>query len=170
MWRALYASIDALSRACAYLAGAAIMVIALMQICEIVLRNVFDISLPFVWEYAAYMHVGAVFLAAAYTLRTGGQIQVTLLREVAPRLFPWLSTTVGLVISAFVSYALIKFAYGYAVTGRTSGTINNLPLVYPAFFMAFGASMLTLQLLLRLVHVALGTPEQLPWTGSAASE
>lgn len=170
MWQSIYRSIDLISKVCVYISGAALMAIALMQIGEIILRNFFGISLPFVWEYAAYFHAGAVFLAAAFTLRTGGQIQVTILREVSPVLFRFLSTLVGLLISAFLTYALVKMAMGYAATGRSSGTINDLPLVYPAAFIAFGAAMLTLQLVLRFIHLLMGTPEELPWHGSAASE
>lgn len=170
MWQIVYKTTDAVSKVCAYLAGAAIMAIALMQILEIALRNIFNISLPFVWEYAAYFHAGAVFMAAAFTLRTGGHIQVTLLREVTPRLFNYLSTLVGLAISLFLSYSLVRLALGYAASGRTSGTVNDLPLLYPAGFIAFGASMLTLQLFLRFLHLLMGTREQLPWTGSATTE
>lgn len=170
MWKAVYRSVDLISKVCVYISGAALMAIALMQIGEIILRNAFSISLPFVWEYAAYFHAGAVFLAASFTLRTGGQIQVTILREFSPTFFRYSSTLVGLVISAFLTYALVKMAMGYAVSGRTSGTINNLPLIYPAAFIAFGAGMMTLQLALRFVHLLRGTPEELPWHGSAASE
>jgi len=170
MWHCVYRSVDLVSKVGVYISGAALMTIVLMQIGEIILRNLFGISLPFIWEYAAYFHAGAVFLAAAFTLRTGGQIQVTILREVSPTLFRYLSTIVGFIISLFLSYALVKMAAGYAVTGRTSGTINNLPLIYPAAFVAFGASMLTLQLFMRFIHLLMGTPEELPWHGSAATE
>ncbi|TKT76244.1 TRAP transporter small permease subunit [Aquamicrobium sp. LC103] len=170
MWQSIYRMADAVSRVLAYISGAAILSIALMQIAEIVLRNAVGVSLHFVWEYAAYFHMGAVFLGAAFTLRTGGHIQVTILKGLNPRLFGFMSTLVGLAISAFLSYSLVMLAYGYGISGRTSGTTNNVPLLYPAMFVAFGAVMLTLQLFLRLVHLTLGTKEELPWHGSALAE
>jgi TRAP-type C4-dicarboxylate transport system permease small subunit len=170
MWQSIYKSADAVSHALAYIAGGIIMLIAFMQMLEIVIRNTAGISLTFVWEYAAYMHIAAIFLGAAYTLRTGGHIQVTLLATVAPRIFSYLSATVALVISAYLSMALIQLCYNWGSTGRTSGTVDNLPLVYPMIFVAFGASMLTLQLALRLIHLIVGTPEELAWAGGASVE
>jgi len=143
--------IDRFSRLLAYIAGTAILCIALMQLLELLLRNLFNISLPFVWEFASYLHMGAIFLAAAYTLRTGGHIRVTLLQRIHPRAFECMATSVALFISTFMSSAMVKFAWNYALNGRTSGTVNDVPLVYPAAFMAFGAVMLSVQLVLRLV-------------------
>lgn len=169
MWHTVYRAVDALSRAMAYLAGFSILIIALMQVAEIAFRNFAGISLTFVWEYAAYMHIGAIFMGLAYTLRTGGHIQVTLLATVMPRFFGYLSTTVGLMISGYLSFALIRLCHNWGSTGRTSGTVDNLPLVYPMFFVAFGASMLTVQLVLRLIHMILGTQPQLVWGGPVPS-
>lgn len=168
MWQSLYRAVDALSRAMAYLAGFAILIIAVMQVAEIALRNLMGISLTFVWEYAAYMHIAAIFMGLSFTLRTGGHIQVTLLAGAFPRLFNYLSTTVGLIISGYLSYALIRLCYSWGSTGRTSGTVDNLPLVYPMIFVAFGASMLTLQLMFRLLHIILKTRMQLPWSAGPA--
>ena len=161
MWQTICRSTDLLSRVMANLAGAMILLIAIMQLVEIVLRNFAGTSLPFVWEYAAYLHMTAIFFGLAYTLRTGGHIQVALLKAVAPRLFAWLSTFVGLAISVVLSAALIRMAIGYGLTGRSSGTINDFPLVYPAAAMAFGATMLTVQIALRIVHLIAGTAVEL---------
>lgn len=170
MWQSIYRSVDALSRAMAWVAGITILVIALMQMVEILVRNLAGISLTFVWEYAAYMHIAAIFMGLAFTLRTGGHIQVTLLATVAPRLFHYLSTVLGLAISAYLSVAMIRLCYNWGATWRTSGTVDNLPLVYPMIFVAFGASMLTLQLALRLVHLILGTQVELRGSSGPSAE
>lgn len=170
MWQLIYRSVDALSRAMAWVAGVTILVIALMQMVEILVRNFAGISLTFVWEYAAYMHIAAIFMGLSFTLRTGGHIQVTLLATVMPRLFLYLSTAIGLAISAYLTVAMIRLCYNWGSTGRTSGTVDNLPLVYPMIFVAFGAAMLTLQLVLRLVHLILGTRIDLPWFNSPSVE
>jgi TRAP-type C4-dicarboxylate transport system permease small subunit len=147
--------IDRISRFVAFISGVALVLVALMQVLEILLRNAFGISLPFVWEFASYIHISAVFLAAAYTLRVGGHIRVTLLEKVNSYLYECLSSAVGVVISGYLSYAMVQFAINYGITGRTSGTVNDVPLVYPATMVAFGACLLTLQLILRLIR-ALG--------------
>ncbi|EHA14896.1 TRAP transporter small permease [Halomonas sp. HAL1] len=161
MWRLIFKYTDFLALVLAYLSGFTILCIALLQLLEIIIRNTVGYSLPFVWEYAAYMHICAVFLAAAYTLRTGGHIQVTLLKSINPRIFEGVATFIGLLISLFLSWSLVSLAYGYGETGRTSSTINAVPLVYPAAIVAFGALMLSLQLILRLVKVVLDHPAEL---------
>lgn len=170
MWRAISNAVDGVSRILAYLSGAAILAIAVMQVAEIVLRNAAGISLRFVWEYASYLHIAAIFLGAAFTLRTGGHIRVTLARSLNPRAFEVIATLVGLAISSFLTMSLLQMAWSYAATGRTSGTINDVPLVYPASFVAFGAAMLTLQLILRLVHVCIGREPELSWHETAPAD
>lgn len=143
--------IDGLSKFIALFSGLAILGIAIMQFLEIVLRNLVGISLPFVWEYASYMHMGAIFLAAAYTLRVGGHIRVTLFQKFNPYLFECISSLVALLISAYLSFALVRFAAGFAMSGRTSGTVNDVPLIIPGAIVAAGSCLLTLQLVLRLI-------------------
>jgi len=158
MMRAITFLTDATSTVLGYLAGGLLAAIVVIQIAEILARNILGISLPFTWEYAAYFHICAIFLAAAFTLRCGGHVRVTLFQTAAPRAFELLSTLVGLAISAYLSWALVRFALNYGATGRTSGTVNDVPLVYPAGVVAFGACMLTLQLALRLVQVLTRAP------------
>ncbi|MEP0073792.1 MAG: TRAP transporter small permease [Marinomonas sp.] len=150
--------VDRICLIACYIAGIAILVIALMQVAEIIIRNMFDYSLPFVWEFAAYFHIGAVFLAAGYTLRSGGHIRVTILQRFHSKAFEILATGVALVISAFLSMSIFKFAFKYIETGRTSGTVNDIPLAIPASFMAIGAALLTLQLVLRLLQTIMNKP------------
>lgn len=170
MWPKLYRSADALSRAMAWVAGGMVLLIAVMQMAEIILRNLAGISLSFVWEIAAYMHIAAIFLGLSMTLRTGGHIQVTLMASAFPRLFQIVSTLGGLALSLFLSWALIRLAWSWGATGRTSGTVDNIPLVIPMAAVAFGAAMLSLQLLLRLVHVLLGTRAELDWSAGPSAE
>ena len=51
---------------------------------EIFSRAVLNLSLSFAWEYAAYFMGAAVFLAAAFTLRSGGHVRVSLLSSSVP--------------------------------------------------------------------------------------
>ncbi|WP_321340681.1 TRAP transporter small permease subunit [Breoghania sp.] len=153
--------IDRFSRVLAVISGFAIFLMAGLVVSEIVLRNVFSVSLTFVWEVSVYLHMGAIFLGSAWTLRTGGHIRVTLLRAVLPRAFEWFATLIGLLISAYMTNALLQLAWTYFRTGRTSGSTSDIALIYPAAFMAFGAVLLTLQIALRLVHIALGNPPEI---------
>ncbi len=161
MWDRVSLIADQFSRLLAYIAGMAILSIALMQLLELLLRNAFNYSLPFVWEYAAYLHMGVIFLAAAYTLRTGGHIRVTLFQRIHPRGFECVATSVALIVSAFMTMAMIGLAWRYGTNGRTSGTVNDVALVIPGSFMAFGSVMLTLQLIIRLINSLIGRPVEI---------
>lgn len=156
--------VDGLSKFVAMISGVAILGIAIMQFLEIVLRNSIGVSLPFVWEYASYIHMGAIFLAASYTLHVGGHIRVTLFQKFNSHIFECISTLVSLIISAYLSYALVKFAEGFAMSGRTSGTVNDVPLIVPGAFVAAGSCLLTLQLALRLVFSLTKRPVEIDVT------
>jgi len=170
MLRTLTRLADAASATLGYLAGGLLAAIVVIQIAEILARNLLGVSLPFTWEVAAYFHICAIFLAAAFTLRSGGHVRVSLLQSAMPRAFELLSTTVGLAISAYLSLALVRFAVNYGVTGRTSGTVNDVALVYPAGVVAFGACMLTLQLLLRLAQALARLPVETEQAASLSAE
>ncbi|HAR51196.1 TRAP transporter small permease [Roseovarius sp.] len=170
MWRIFYRSVDAVSLALGWVAGGLILCIALMIMAEILLRNLAGISLTFVWEISAYFHIAAIFLGLAFTLRTGGHIQVAILQRPLGRLFELVSTLGGLVISAYLSLALVRLCLNWASTGRTSGTVDNIPLAWPMTLVAVGACLLTLQLLLRLVHLLTGAPHELPWGAGPSAE
>ncbi|MEC7515579.1 MAG: TRAP transporter small permease subunit, partial [Pseudomonadota bacterium] len=71
--------IDGLARLSAYLAAGLIVGIAALILAEIFSRAVLNLSLSFAWEYAAYFMGAAVFLAAVFTLRSGGHVRVSLL-------------------------------------------------------------------------------------------
>lgn len=161
----LLSFIDRVSQALAVFSGLLIAGIALLVSTEIVLRNVFGHSLAFVWEVSVYFQMSAVFLASAWTLRTGGHIRVTLLTTVIPRAFEWLATLVGLTISAVLSNAMVQLAWRYGTSGRTSGSTSDIALVYPASAMAAGAVLLTLQIALRLLRLGLGMAPELEATG-----
>lgn len=169
MLRKISHAIDTFSMLLGYLAGALLLSIAIMQLAEIIARNFLGTSLPFVWEVGAYFHICAIFLAAAFTLRTGGHIRVTLIQQLSPRAFEILSTIVGLAISGYLSLALVRFAMNFAASGRTSGTVNDIPLVYPASAVAFGACLLTLQLVLRLVQTLCRQPVEIDWHQQSVS-
>jgi len=153
----LFAQIDNLSRWIAILSAVLTVSIVAMILSEIVARSLFNISLSFAWEYSAYAMGVAMFCGAGFTLRTGGHIRVSILASSLPkRLAYWLDvicTLLGIGISGFLSYALIQFAWRSFLSGSTSPTMSATPLIIPQGAIAFGASLLTLQLVVRLVRL-----------------
>ena len=79
------ATIDALSRACGYVAAMLVLGIAALILAEIFCRTALNVSLSFAWEYAAYFFAVSIFLAAAFALRSGGYVRVMLLSQSVSR-------------------------------------------------------------------------------------
>ena len=158
------AGIDTLSRACGYVAAALVLGIAALILAEIFCRTALNVSLSFAWEYAAYCFAIAIFLGAAFALRTGGHVRVMLLSQSVPhRMAHWLdvaATVVGTMIAGFLAWALTAFAARSWMSGSTSPTIDETPLVYPQAAMAFGAALLTLQLVARALRLVVGEPPE----------
>lgn len=138
--------------------------IAGLILAEIFCRTVLNVSLSFAWEYAAYFFAVSIFLAAAFALRTGGYVRVMLLSQsVPPRLAYWLdvaATVAGTLVAGVLAWSLTSFAARSWVSGSTSATIDETPLVYPQAAMAFGAALLTLQLVARALRLLLGAPPE----------
>lgn len=164
MTRLLFAAIDAVGNAVAAIAAVLTVSIAVMILSEVAARSLFNISLSFAWEYSSYAMGIAMFCGAAFTLRTGGHIRVSLLASsVSPRaayLIDIVCTVFAIGVSGYVTWALIAFAWRSFVAGSTSATISATPLAVPQGAIAFGATLLTLQLLMRLFRLLLGhTPD-----------
>lgn len=156
--------IDTVSRYAGYAAALMICGIAALVLTEITCRNVFNISLTYAWDYSAYMMAGAIFCGAAFTLRSGGHVRVSLLTHNVPPLvargIDFVATVFALAITSFAAYALILFAWQSFTTGRTSSTIDATPLVYPQGIIAVGITLLALQFLARLIRLILGQPPE----------
>ena len=158
------AGIDALSRACGYLAALLVLGIAGLILAEIFCRTALNVSLSFAWEFAAYFFAVSIFLAAAFALRTGGYVRVMLLSQsVPPVLAYWLDVAAnlaGTMIAGVLAWSLTSFAAKSWVSGSTSATIDETPLAYPQAAMALGAVLLTLQLVARAVRLFVGEPPE----------
>jgi TRAP-type C4-dicarboxylate transport system permease small subunit len=150
-------AVDAVSKFVAALSALLTVSIAVVIISEVAARSLFNYSFSFAWEYSAYAMGVAMFGGAAYTLRTGGHIRVSLLASAMPaKAAHWtdiLCTLVGLFFVGFISKALIELAWKSFQNGSTSPTVSETPLIIPQGLIAFGATLLTLQIIVRLVRL-----------------
>jgi len=155
-----FALIDRISRLSGYLAALLIVGIAVLILVEIFCRSVFNLSLSFAWEYSAYFMGTAIFLAAAFTMRTGGHVRVSIVSSSVPpavaRVIELIATIFGTGIAIYVAYALSAFAWQAFVSGNTSPTIDEIPLVYPRGAIAFGAVLLAIQMIARSARALTG--------------
>ncbi|MBM3491819.1 MAG: TRAP transporter small permease [Alphaproteobacteria bacterium] len=165
MLRTYLALTDAIARLSGYVGAAAMAAIAVLIIAEVFMRGLFNYSLSFAWESATYCLMGAVFLGAAFTLRSDGHIRVNLLTENVPkslgRLVDMACTLVGIGFCAFLTHALTQKTLDDFASGSHTPTPMETPLVIPGGVIALGLLMLTLQMVARLVRLFLGEPPEI---------
>jgi len=165
----LFNFLDRLSLLLAALAALLTVSIGVMILGEVAARAIFNYSLSFAWEYSAYAMGVAMFCGAAFTLRTGGHIRVSLLSaHVSPqvaRLIDIACTLFAIGIAGFITYALGQLAWGSYVAGSTSATISATPLVIPQGAITAGAGLLTAQLVARLAQLLMGEPTEIGGDG-----
>ena len=63
-------------------------------------------------------------------------------------------------IAVYVAYALLAFAWQAHVSGSTSPTIDEVPLVYPRGVMAIGALLLAVQMIARALQNLMSLPPE----------
>ncbi len=152
--------IDTLGRWAGAVSAILVFGIAFLIVAEVFSRSVLGISLSFAWEFSAYFFAASVFCGAAFTMHTGGHVRVALFRGVlGERGNHWMdvvATAIGAGAASFLAYALVLFAWQSFMRGSVSPTVEATPLVIPQSAIAFGATLLALQLCARLVRLLTG--------------
>ena len=165
MLRAYLAVTDKLAWLSGVVGAALMAVIAVLIIAEVGMRALFNYSLVFAWEYAAYCMGAAVFLGAAFTLRSDGHIRVNLLIEnVSPavgRVIDMVCSAIGIAVCAFLTYAMAMKTLDDFRSGSHAPTPMETPLAVSDAAIAAGLLLLTLQMIARLIRLLLREPPEL---------
>jgi TRAP-type C4-dicarboxylate transport system permease small subunit len=168
------AAVDHLATGGAVLAGLCLVLLAVVLLAELASLAALGRSLVFSWEYAAFLMAGSFFLAAGWTLRCGGHVRVQLmahrLSAPAERALDAAATLLGLAIAIYLTAALTGLAYGSWAGGSRTFTPTATPLWIPQGVTALGSLVLVLQLIARLVRLALGLEPELPAGDHMAGE
>ncbi len=164
MIRKFIGLIDAIAMGAAIASALLTFSIVAMILCEIAARSLFNYSLSFAWEYSAYAMGAAMFGGAAFALRTGGHIRVSLLSGRLPaNAAHWLDivcTVLGGALAGYIAIALGQLAWRSFVAGSTSPTVSATPLVIPQTAIAVGMLFLSLQFVARLLRLVTGEPPE----------
>lgn len=169
MIAALLRQIDRLSSWAAALAAACLLLMAILMMGEVIARSAFAQSLVFSWEFSGYLMGAAFLFGAAYTLRSGGHVRVSLLAEHVPRGvargLDFFSTLIGIVVTAYILYALCLLSYSSFTRNIVSFTPTQTPLIIPQGILTIGALLLFLQMLARLIRLFNGQEPDLEHDG-----
>ncbi len=169
---------DGLALVAAFLAGLCVLLLTGLILAEIgvaVLAR-FIRSVPpgigVAWEYSAYLMGGAFMLGAGMTLRAGQQIRVELLLRMRGgryhRAFDILSSLAGSVVTVYLAWMLVALAlrtYRFGEVSQDSFT----PLWIPQAGLAAGATLLAVQMVVRLLANLAGRPVERPALGAATA-
>ncbi len=156
--------VDGVSKIAGGVAAVMLIGIAALILAEIIMRVALNLSLDFAWEYSTYFTAIVIFCGAAYTLRTGGHVRVSLLSTSVPPRAAYaidiLCTLIAVALAALLAYAMTELALRSLIAGSKSPTIVATPLVVPQGGVAVGAIVLLLQLIARLVRLFTGQPPE----------
>ena len=149
--------LDRFSAGAAAIGAVCLVAMTLLMLGEVIARSVFSTSLTFSWEFSSYFMGAAFFLGAAYGLRTGGHVRVTLLSETVSstvsRFLDFFSTVVGIGVTFYIAYALCDMTYNSYKREVVSFTPNETPLIFPQGVLALGGILLFLQMLGRFLRL-----------------
>ena len=159
-YTAITTPIDTISSLSCIVGGVCLVAIFALIAAEIIARNLLGVSLPFSWDFAAYMMGACIFLSAGATLRAGGHVRVTALHDYMPQkgaqLLDIAACIAGLAIAFAILYAVSDMAILSFKRGSTSSSVVRTPLWIPQAFMVVGAAVFTLQMFGQLVRTLSG--------------
>jgi TRAP-type C4-dicarboxylate transport system permease small subunit len=149
-----------------YLVCGALGALFLAAIAAIVLTSIVSrllgISIPGLSAYAGYCMAASSFLALAYTFERGGHIRVSIVLQhldgARRRLAEFWCLGVGSFLAAYLAYFSFKMVRVSIRIGDISQAPDATPLWIPQLGMAFGAAVLAIALIDRLIAVARGAP------------
>jgi TRAP-type C4-dicarboxylate transport system permease small subunit len=161
--------IDVIARIDGWLGALCLVLLCSLMIAGIIVRTFstvvswFPKDIPVAWEYSSYLMAVTFTFGAALTLRAGGHIRVRLLLSnsspIVVRILELIVTTISLAFAIFFSTAMGRFAWRAYVLDERS-LASNTPLWIPESLVAFGAVLLTLQLLARLGQLLINEPPE----------
>ncbi len=154
----LQLSADHLSDIGFFISAAAVMVLAVLVVIEVLLRQFFNTSTLVSTEMSGYLLVVNVFLGLAWTFRTDGFIRVDLLygkfSKRTRQLADLVIAIVSLIVMIVVTFYLWSFALDNLETGNTSVFITRTPLWIPQISMPIGATMLLIAMAAEIARAA----------------
>lgn len=169
--RVVLDALDRLSRLDGWLGALCLVLLTALMLAEVILRAVSGVipwmphSIPVAWEWSSYLMAATFTFGAAMTLRAGGHIRVTLLLGRAPshlrRTLEFFAALVGLLFTAFLAYAMVRFTLNSIDRGQTS-IASGTPLWPPQAVVSFGIVLLASQFLARLLQAMYGLPLEDP--------
>jgi len=147
--------IEFLSKIGAYLSALLLSAIVVLISANIADRILFNSSILITDEYSAYLFVGVIMLALAFTLKENAHIKITLLSSsltAKPAKFLRIaSIIIALFISSMIFYFSAATVYQSFSLDIRADTVSQTRLYIPQLFIPIGFLLLSLELLALLL-------------------
>lgn len=150
---------DAVSLGAAFVAGILLALGVLSVVHMVFVRYVMGESTVWQTEFTTFAISASMLLAAAYTLKTGGHVAVTVLPDALhgfpKRLMRLSASLVGLAFCLALTFGCWYYFYEAYAFEWTTGTIWNPPLWMAILPVAVGATLLSLQYVAEILRAEL---------------
>jgi TRAP-type C4-dicarboxylate transport system permease small subunit len=151
--------LDKLYLACGAIGATFIALIALLMVCQSILRE-FGIKTGAVNDVVAWFCAAAAFFAMAHAFKHGDFVRVTLvldkLNAKTRRVFEIASLAIGAIATAYLAYAACSFTLESYEFNDVAQGLLALPLWIPQTSFAFGSILLFVAMLDELIIVLRG--------------
>jgi len=144
-----------LTRGSAAVSCVAVYIMLALLFVEVTMRNLLHRSTLVADEIGAYLLAVVTFMGLAYAFQEGAHIRLTLVISRLPPRAQRLADGCALAFSLAVATVLARWGWCEVIDayvyGRVSWSVLRTPQCIPRFFMAFGLTVLALQVLASLV-------------------
>ncbi len=149
--------INTLSKFGAYLSAVLLSIMVMLIFVNIIGRALFGTSILITDEYSAYLFVGVVMSALAFTLKEGAHIKINVLTNLIgkrpARFLTIASTFMALCISLFMFYFSAVMVYQSLTLDIRADTVSETKLFIPQIFILLGFLLLSFELFSRLLKI-----------------
>ena len=157
-------ALDALYLWSAYLAAAAMVIVLLVTLAQIVTRYG-HITVTGLSDYAGYFMAASAFLAFAHALNRGAHVRIELILSIAGRYryaAEVLSFSLGALISGWFAYYACRMVWWSWKYGDISTGLDATPLWIPQLSMAFGSVLFAVAIADQLLRLVLTGAHSVP--------
>ena len=147
--------LDLVVRCVAVVAAMAVVVMVAASVREVVGRYAFNAPTEWADELSGYLVSGIAFLAAAYSLRRGDLVAMSIMSDRMPPRWRYAGQSVGLLVSVGVLALIVYHVGDYVMATHAASVVSNsswrVPLWIPRAVILCGLAVLLLETVRQFV-------------------
>ena len=154
-WEVVHIPIQKLNKICGYIAGAFILIGAIILLYDTISRYIFHSPSLYASFIVAFLTLGAIFIGAGYSFQAGGQVYIEILVDKLKPLPRKICMTIGNGLGMVFLVALL-IECGKATSQAFQGSwVATGNLAFPLFIlygvMVFGCALMAISLVMHII-------------------